>query len=250
MLVVGAYQPVAPEPQPPMVEGADEDPAVTKVQESEMQPVGGYGIQGVPAAAFFLIPEDGSEAVFERGFDEEGVLTIETAPGRYVSGLEVVDMESKQAWRARQGVVQLPLIPGLVDVSDILILKSGVTLPETLEEAIPQVRPSVRVKSGERFPVVWEAYGLRINEPVRVTLGFTSGRPGFLSRVGEFLGIVEPDNPVELIFEDRGPDLVQTLFRAIEFQLPELDPGEYTLHLKIDLAGRESVVRSRPVIVE
>jgi hypothetical protein len=85
---------------------------------------------------------------------------------------------------------------------------------------------------------------------VRVTLGFTRGRPGFLTRVGEFLGILEPDRPVDVIFQDRGPDSVQTAFRAIELQLPDLDPGEYTLHLKLELAGREPVVTSRPIIVE
>jgi hypothetical protein len=167
-----------------------------------------------------------------------------------VSGLEVIDLEGKQAWRARQGVVQLPLVPGLIDVSDLVILKEGAPLPENLDEAIPYMRPGVRIRKGERFPVVWETYGLRIAEPVRVTIGFTSGRPGFLTRVGEFLGVLEPENPTDVIFEDRGPDSVQTVFRAIELELPELDPGEYTLHLKLELTGREPLVKSRPIIVE
>jgi hypothetical protein len=85
---------------------------------------------------------------------------------------------------------------------------------------------------------------------VRVTLGFTRGGPGFLTRVGEFLGVLEPKRPVEVTFEDRGPDRVQTVFRSIEFQLPELEAGEYTLHLKLEPAGREPVVTSRPIIVE
>ncbi|NQU41895.1 hypothetical protein HQ520_01325 [bacterium] len=177
-------------------------------------------------------------------------MTINSPPGRYVSGLEVVDLQGKQAWRARQGVAQLPLAPGRLDVSDLLILKEGTPLPGSLEEAMLHVRPGVRIRRGERFPVVWEAYGLRVDEPVRVTLGFTRGRPGFLTRVGEFLGVIEPDRPVEVIFEDRGPDSVQTVFRSIEFRLPDLDPGEYTLHLRLELAGSEPVVTSRPIIVE
>jgi hypothetical protein len=91
---------------------------------------------------------------------------------------------------------------------------------------------------------------LRVAEPVRVTLGFTRGRPGFLTRVGEFLGVLEPDRPVELTFEDRGPDSVQSVFRSIELQLPDLDPGEYTLHLKLELPGSLPVITSRPIIVE
>jgi len=38
--------------------------------------------------------------------------------------------------------------------------------------------------------------------------------------------------------------------RSLELQLPDLDPGEYTLHLRLQLAGREAVVTSRPIIVE
>jgi hypothetical protein len=240
MFVVGAYRPVSPVA----------DSVQAETPETDSQRSGEFGIQGLPEAALFLIPEDGSEPTFVRGIDAEGVLTINSPPGRYVSGLEVVDLRGRQAWRARQGVAQFPLAPGLIDVSDLLILKEGTPLPESLEEAIPHVRPGVRIRKGERFPVVWEAYGMRVNEPVRVTLGFTQGRPGFLTRVGEFLGVLEPDRPVEVMFEDRGPDSVQTAFRSIEFQLPDLDPGEYTLHLKLELAGRLPVVTSRPIIVE
>ena len=108
----------------------------------------------------------------------------------------------------------------------------------------------MRIRRGEQFPVVWEAYGLRIAEPVQVTLGFTSGRPGFLTRVGEFLGVLEPENPVEVTFEDQGPDRIQTVFRSIELELPNLEPGEYTLHLRLDLSGRNPVVKSRPIVVQ
>jgi len=98
--------------------------------------------------------------------------------------------------------------------------------------------------------VVWEVYGLRIQEPVRVTIGFSRGRPGFLTRVGEFLGVIEPEQPVDITFEDTGPDRVQAVFRSVELQLPDLDPGEYTLHLRLELSGRTPVVTSRPIIVE
>ena len=249
-MVVGAYRPVPPEADSTGAEETEAGSGATGPPESTPRPTGEFGIQGQPHAALFLIPVDGSEERFVRGTDAEGVLKITSPPGRYVSGLEVVDLQGKQAWRARQGVAQLPLVPGLVAVSDLMILKEGAPLPGSLEDAIPYIRPGVRIRRGERFPVVWEAYGLRIAEPVRVTFGFTRGRPGFLTRVGEFLGVLEPDRPVEVIFEDRGPDTVQTAFRSIELQLPDLDPGEYTLHLKLELAGREPIVTSRPIIVE
>jgi hypothetical protein len=142
------------------------------------------------------------------------------------------------------------LTPGLVGVSDLMILKEGAPIPESLEEALPHVRPGVRLRRGERFPVLWEVYGLRILEPVRVTIGFSGGHPGFLTRVGEFLGVIEPEESVDITFGDTGPDIVQTVFRSVELELPNLDPGEYTLHLRLELPGRTPVVTSRPIIVE
>lgn len=234
MLVVGAYRPTVPD-----VEGEGVVPAWSAEG----------GIEGEPHAALFLVPLTDEPNVVVQGSEPEGVLTVEATPGEYVSSLEVVDLEGRRAWRARQGVVQRPLVPGQVDVSDLMILRAGAPLPASLEEAIPHVRPGVRLRVGERFAVVWEAYGLGILEPVQVTIGFTGGRPGFLERVGDFLGVIEPEQPVDITFEDVGPDRVQEVFRAVEIQLPDLDPGEYTLHLQLELTGRTPLVTSRPVIV-
>jgi hypothetical protein len=36
----------------------------------------------------------------------------------------------------------------------------------------------------------------------------------------------------------------------VEIELPDLEPGEYTLHLRLELRGRTPVVTSRPIVVE
>ena len=236
MLIVGAYRPT-------FVDVGGEGRVV-----SAWSPAG--GVSGPPSTGMFMVPLDGRAPLYARGREAEGVMTMNVRPGSYVSGLEVVNLKDRQAWRARQGVVQRPLEPGLVDVSDLMILRSGVPLPETMDEAIPNVRPGVRLIPGERFPVVWEVYGLRIAEPVQVTIGFSQGRPEFLERVGDFLGVIEPERAIEITFEDTGPDQVQAAFRSIELTLPDLEPGEYTLHLQLNLSGRTPVITSRPIIVE
>lgn len=226
MLVVGAYRPARP---------ADDH---------------GTGSDGAPVeAALFLVPEDGGPLRAARSDVAEGVFALRAPPGRYVSSLEVLDRNGRRAWRARQGVRQSPLAPGDVDVSDLLILSPDAPFPESLEAAIPRVRPGIEVGRGERFTVVWEAYGLEVRQPVQVTLGFTRGRPGFLERVGEFLGIIEPDRPVEVSFAETAPDEVESVFRAIVMDLPDIDPGEYTLHLRLGTSGGEEVTTSRPIIV-
>ena len=235
MLVVGAYRPTIP--------SASSEEGVV----SAWSPEG--GLAGPPAAGLFMIPEDGRDPLFVRGRDAEGVLTIRVRPGRYVSGLEVADLAGRQAWRARQGVIQEPLLDGMVDVSDLMILKSDVPLPETLDEAIPNIRPGIRLRAGERVPVIWEMYGLRLQEPVQVTLGFSEGRPEFMGDPEEFIEELEASEAIDVTFEDRGPDVVQAVFRSVELELPDLEPGEYTLHLRLELAGRTPLITSRPIVV-
>lgn len=235
MLVVGAYRPTLPART---AEGG---------VVSAWAPEG--GVEGPASAGLFMISEDGRDPLFVRSRDPEGVLTIRVRPGRYVSGLEVVDAVGRQAWRARQGVVQEPLLEGMVDVSDLMILKADAPVPESLDEALPHIRPGIRLRSGERFPVIWEMYGLGLREPVQVTLGFSRGRPEFLGDPEEFLDELEPDETIDVTFEDRGPDVVQTVFRAVELDLPELEAGDYTLHLRLDLPGRTPLITSRPILV-
>lgn len=235
LLVVGAYRPgstLAPDMEAP----ADTEPPALRPE-------------GV-LAGLTLVPEDGGRELTTRGRDAEGIFTLMAPPGRYVSSLEVLDQAGRRAWRARQGVRQVPLVPGLVAVSDLLVLAEDAPLPATLEEALPHVRRGVRVRRGEHLTLVWEVYGLRVTDPARVTLGFTRGRPGFLERVGDFLGVVEPDQPVEVSFADPASGDVQSAFRAVGLQLPDLEPGAYTLHLRLDLPGREPAITSRPILVE
>ena len=261
MLVVGAYRPALS-----ATEGALDDssreradrtrdpfrsgrPSPDEPESASAQETGVGEISGPVEAGLFLLPEQGGEAIEIRSRNSEGVFTLLAPPGRYVSSLEVIEPDARRAWRARQGVSQGLLTPGLVAVSDLLILTEGAPFPSILDEAIPHVRPGIRIGNHERFTVVWEVYGLQVREPIQVTLGFTRGRPGFLQRVGEFLGVLEPDRRIDLTFTDAGPDAVQTAFRAVALELPDLDPGEYTLHLRLDLSGREPAIVSRPITV-
>lgn len=232
MLVVGAYR-----PSPDQV-------------HDNLSPPGQVTLSGPTESALILVPLDGGPPQETFGIDSEGVLMLLAPPGRYVASTELLDARGRRAWRARQGVKQVPLIPGLVGVSDLMILNEGAPFPASLDDAVPHIRPGIRVRGDERFTVIWEVYGLRVEEPVQVTVGFTRGRPGFLTRVGEFLGVLEPDRPVEVTFGDTGPDQLQTAFRAITLELPDVEPGEYTLHLRLDLSGREPAIASRPIIVE
>lgn len=262
MLVVGAYRPSPPE-QDPFASAADQQDGggsnpfarssgfgqADPPPEPEPDPFGNTGVDGPVRSALFLMPEAGGDPIVAEGSEAAGVFRLQAPTGRYVSSLEVFEPAEERAWRARQGVNQAELLRGLVAASDLLILSEDAPLPDDLDQAIPLARPGVRIGTGERFTVAWEVYGLDVDEEVEVTLGFTEGRPGFLTRVGEFLGVLEPAQPVEVTFSDAARGEVATLFRAVSLGLPDMEPGEYTLHLRLELPGREPAVSSRPIVV-
>ena len=64
-----------------------------------------------------------------------------------------------------------------------------------------------------------------------------------------FIEELEASETIDVTFEDRGPDVVQAVFRSVELELPDLEPGECTLHLRLELAGRTPLITSRPIVV-
>jgi hypothetical protein len=261
LLVVGAYRPeparlVAARPGPGREAFSDWDPFGAAPRRGDPDPElpapgpAEAASSGTVQAGLFLVEEDGHAVFRTLGDEREGVLTLLAPTGRYVSSLELLDRDAGSAWRARQGVTQVTLPRGLAGISDLVLLREDAPIPTSLEEAVPLIRPGIRVQAEERFVLAWEVYGLQVEEPARITIGFTRGRPGFLRGVGEFLGVVEQAEPIEVTFDETGPDRIQVLFRAIQMQLPPLAPGEYTLHVRLDLAGREPAVASRPILVE
>jgi hypothetical protein len=182
-----------------------------------------------------------------RGERERDVLTLYGPNGAWIVGAEVLEPAARRAWRARGGVDQRPLVEGNPAVSDLLVLEVGDRPPDTFEAALPRARADLTLRVGEPFGLAWEAYGLRVGQTASVAIGFSEGRPSLLRRAGEFLRLVQPEQPVVLSWEDAGPDRLGTVFRAVHLTLPQLDPGEYTIHLEITLPGREPIVASRTV---
>lgn len=258
LLVVAGYRPATPEPPPSATADAGSEDRASdpfgSLRPSEVEADDGEADEspaptGPVEAGIFLVQPRGGVPGEARGDDAEGTWRLAAPAGPYVLGIEVLDAEGRRAWRARGGVVQDTLAPGLAAVSDPILLEAGEPLPESLEEALPRVLPSTRVEQGRRVAVAWEVYGLRPNESARITVGFTRHREGILRRLGEFLRVVETEEPIVVSFEDAAPDRLGTVFRAIHMELPSLEPGEYDLHVEVDLQGRDPLVSTRRITV-
>jgi len=267
LLVVGAFAPkkeakkdLAPAPRMP--DGRDLRAARNENRSDIQRRSNPFGVvREVPVAfladvmeediqsGLFLIDPRSGEWYEVRGEGQRGAFQLQVPNGHYVVGLEAFDPHAKKAWRDRHGLWQDPIVPGLAAISDLLILEGGGEAPTSLDEALPTALPAVRIRAGDAFKVAWELYGLRVGESARVRIGVSRGRTGLAGRLGEFLRFLEPDEPVVMTYEDAGPDVLGTVFRAVELDLPDLEPGDYTLTVEIDLAGREPMTVARAISI-
>ena len=159
-------------------------------------------------SGLFLIDYESGERYEVRGEGPKGAFQLQAPNGHYVVGLEAFNPQAEKAWRDRHGLWQDPIVPGLAAISDLLILQGGGEVPTSLDEALPTALPGLRIEAGDAFKVAWELYGLRVGETARVTIGVNLGRTGLIGRLGEFLRLLEPDEPVVMTYEDAGPDVL------------------------------------------
>lgn len=252
LLVVGAYAPHVEAPDR-IAARAQERPAQDNpfaVPESRPEPEGrsaGVEVRGPVESGLFLLPLEGGERHEVRGENVEGAFRLQAPGGRYVLSLEAWDTRGQKAWRSRGGIRTDAVPPGLAAVSDLLLLRGDGPIPDDLEAAIPQALPRLRFESGERFKVAWELYGLRVGESANVSILLRPRDENLIRRLGERLNLVDPDEPVVMTWEEAGPDVLGTVFRAVELRLPELEAGAYRLSVEIGLPGRDPMVVSREI---
>ncbi len=201
-------------------------------------------------SALFLVGED-AEVVHEvHGEGSDGAFRLQVPNGRYIVGIEAFDEAKREAWRDRHGLWQDQLFEGIASISDILVLRGGGDNPNSVDEAMATAMPAVRIREGDAFKLVWELYGLKVGETAQVRIGVEEGGANVLQRAARFFGLGDPDRPVVMSWEDAGPDVHGTVFRAVELNLPDIEPGDYTLTVQIQLPGREPMTARRPIVIE
>lgn len=250
LLVVAGYQPPPrPEeaPRPTVRETAPgADPFAAFAAPPPPPPVRAGAVE---SGVFVLTPE-GERVVDQRGTTREGVVTARVPNGGYIFGLEVLEDADERGWRVRGGVRQEDLPFGLAAISDVVLLDPDGDLPASLDEALPRVLGSTRVRSGEAFVAGWEVYGLQTGESAIVGITMQDANPGLLERATQFLRLTTPEAPLELSWEEAGPDQLGTVFRAIQLTLPEVELGEYDLILTVQLPGRTPIDVTTRLIVD
>ncbi|SVB55222.1 uncharacterized protein METZ01_LOCUS208076, partial [marine metagenome] len=183
------------------------------------------------------------------GNNPDARLNILVPNGSYIIGLEILEASTKTAWRSRRGLWQDLLTPGLASASDLLVLNGEGEVPNTLEEAIQQVKPNLQIQRGESIKLAWEIYGLRSNETISTRIELTRNNVGIFRRLGEFIRLLESDPLPDMSFQDSSIDGLQTVFRSVNVDFPNLEAGEYTITIELQPEGRENMLLTRDIRV-
>ncbi len=204
--------------------------------------------QPAQVGLFLIDPENGLREARRFG-ESEGVLALSAPAGRYLMSLEAWAPDERRAGRIRLGLVTDSVPQDLATLSDLIILDPVDTPPARLDQALPLMRPSLELVSGQPLAVGWEIFGLGWREErVDFELSVSEEGEGVLERVGRWLGLGGGDDePLQIGWSEPGPGHTGPWFRSVNVDLPELEAGEYLLRLEVSVRGREPLVRTRAV---
>lgn len=225
--------------------------AAFQVAEDSVMAADSAGVAEVEAGLAVLAPGDTEPRVtrFDGGGNRGALLAV-APPGPVLLSVELLSVGARRAGRARTGYRLPALEPGVLGLSDVLLLRDGERLPDSLQAAVPLARGSDRVAPGERLGIYWEVYGLEGDEieSLSVSLRLVDRRGGWLRRTAERVGIVGESAPIRLRWQEQA-SAGEYHARALGIQIPEVSPGDYVLELSVARPGEEPVVAERLVEV-
>jgi hypothetical protein len=181
-----------------------------------------------------------------------GALSARVGPGPTLLSLELLSDSARRVARLREGISIPPRAPDEMAVSDLLLLRSTESLPDSLAAAVEEARGSDRVRPGEKLGVYWEVYGLSTADarPLTMSLRLLDRRQGAVRRLAERIGLVHSSDPIRMQWKE--PPAADGLApRALILEVPAgLEAGTYTLELTVEAPGHAARMASREMTVE
>lgn len=204
--------------------------------------------RGRPAEVGLFAQQGGALVAGHRRPGVRGTVRIALAPGEYLLSAEVWAPDSARAGRVRQGLVWTGVPRDLPTASDLFLADAGGGEPGSLEELLDRLRPGL-ARPGEVVRVGWELHGFGFR---RETLGYRleirEAAGGLLRRMGRLLGLTGEGRALSLAWSEAGPESPGPFFRSAEVSIPaDLDPGAYIVLVRVESAGRETLVLERPL---
>jgi hypothetical protein len=109
---------------------------------------------------------------------------------------------------------------------------------------------SGEMATGQPVTVAWEVYGLGARrEPLAFSLSLDRQEESMVRRVLGRIGLFRRSPALTLTWTEGGTDGGEPLFRAVNLDLPELDPGRYLLRLEMEIPFRSKVLSERRLTI-
>lgn len=187
-------------------------------------------------------PTLSADVTFASDSTGSGAILLEAISRPVLMTLEVVVPSERRIGRARYGLNLSPITPGLLALSDLLLVDGAAELPDSLHAAARIARGSQTFRSGEGVGVYWETYGIdpESTPSVIMSLRLLQARTGWLRRLGERAGLLREVAPIRLRWEEAVTGFPYHP-RSIHIEIPDVNPGEYVLELAVEAAGREAL---------
>ena len=182
-----------------------------------------------------------------------GTLTALAPWGSMLMSIEVAAAARKTLARARYGVKGSDQPQSRVQVSDLLLFEPYDDMPRTLDDVLPHMRTSQRLKAGARVGIYWEAYNtLPVGEQIAVSITVAphnSGGGGWFRGALRALRLVREAKPVTVGMQDVSARGLSYTPRAVVVDLATLTPGRYLMELELDAGGGNVVRADRTITV-
>jgi hypothetical protein len=208
-------------------------------------------VDGPRDAALFVGNGDSVRTGMKRVADAPlvGVMTARAAWAPVLISAEVHAPTARAAARARYGLQPPFGVGARVTLSDMLFFDPTRGLPETLDDAIPAMLPSLRLPASQKVGVFFESYGTNpAGERLKVTLTVVPDRIADNS-VLRRLRLSREQAPVSITVEDLSARGATMSPRAVQFDLSTLKKGTYIVQLEVDVAGQYVVSSERTIEV-
>ncbi len=204
-------------------------------------------LAGPQRNGLFLVDE-GGRVRRTSGNPREGAFHLSVPAGRYLLSVEAWAPDDGIGGRVRHGITTEVIPDDLVTLSDLILLRPGDGLPQTLRSALPMMRSSTRLKRNDEIVLGWEVFGLGWRqEVVSFELSFYEQGESFFGRIGRWFGLGSNEEPLRIEWSEPAPPQIGPWFRSVDITIPRVDPGEYVFRLTVTTPGRGAVVMAREV---
>jgi hypothetical protein len=169
-----------------------------------------------------------------------------TVPDRPVlAGIEITDTLTHTLARARV-LYAVGSAPTGLELSDLLLYRSGEMPPASLDSALVDAIPGDTVARTRPVGIYWETYGADSVASLEIAVTVERIDRSWLRGVRQRMRLAAPDSPLKLLWSDaRPPQRGGYAPRAISLDLANLEPGRYRLTVAMSRGDEKPASSSR-----